>query len=123
MFRGIQDIVVARKANALRLVSAERAPRIRKDDDWKLVLSSGYFPGWSQKAALPQPAGNHAQHLAYRLLNPLSFIAFKMGRLRGGPRRNGAKGAYLDRYVTDPAAAGKQPTHFQRNPPGRGQRG
>ena len=26
---------------------------------------------------------------------------FKMGRLRGGPSRTGAKGAYLDRYVTD----------------------
>jgi len=25
----------------------------------------------------------------------------------------------MDRYVTDPAATGKQPTHFQRNPPGR----
>jgi hypothetical protein len=25
----------------------------------------------------------------------------------------------MDRYVTDPAAAGKQPTHFQRNPPGQ----
>ena len=24
-----------------------------------------------------------------------------MGRLRGGPSRTGAKGAYLDRYVTD----------------------
>ena len=37
----------------------------------------------------------------YRLLNPLRFVAFKMGRLRGGPSRIGAKGAYLDRYVTD----------------------
>jgi len=37
----------------------------------------------------------------YRLLNPLSFVPFKMGRLRGGPSRIGAKGAYLDRYVTD----------------------
>ena len=37
----------------------------------------------------------------YRLLNPLSFVAFKMGRLRGGPSRTGAKGAYLNRYVTD----------------------
>ncbi|HEX6565064.1 MAG TPA: hypothetical protein VF020_12310, partial [Chthoniobacterales bacterium] len=27
----------------------------------------------------------------------------------------------LNRYVTDPAGAGKQPAHFQRNPPGRGQ--
>jgi hypothetical protein len=39
--------------------------------------------------------------LVYRLLNPVSFVAFKMGRLRGGPSRTGAKGAYLDRYVTD----------------------
>jgi hypothetical protein len=37
----------------------------------------------------------------------MSFIAFKMGRLRGDPSR--AKGASLDRYVTDPAAAGKRP--------------
>ena len=37
----------------------------------------------------------------YRLLNPLSFVAFKMGRLRGGPSRTGARGAYLDRYVTE----------------------
>ena len=47
--------------------------------------------------------------IVYRLLNPLGFVAFKMGRLRGGPSRTGAKGAT------------KQPTHFQRNPPGRGQ--
>ena len=31
------------------------------------------------------------------------------------------EGAYLNRYVTDPAAAGRPPAHFQRNPPGRGQ--
>jgi hypothetical protein len=55
-----------------------------------------------------------------RLLNLLGFVAFKMGRLRGGPSRTGVKGANLDRYVTDPAAAGQQPTHFQGNPPGRG---
>src|SRR5262249_16405315 len=30
-------------------------------------------------------------------------------------------GAYLERYVTDPAAAGQPPAHFDRNPPGRGQ--
>jgi hypothetical protein len=35
--------------------------------------------------------------LVYRLLNPLSFVAFKMGHLRGGPSRTGAKGAYLAR--------------------------
>jgi hypothetical protein len=43
--------------------------------------------------------------LVYRLLNPLSFVAFKMGRLRDGPSRTGAKGAYpsaslLVRYVS-----------------------
>src|SRR5262245_22124165 len=31
------------------------------------------------------------------------------------------EGAYLERYVTDPAAAGQPPAHFHRNPPGRGQ--
>jgi hypothetical protein len=37
-------------------------------------------------------------------------------------RRQGARSeAYLDRYVTDPAAAGQPPAHFHRNPPGRGQ--
>jgi hypothetical protein len=30
-------------------------------------------------------------------------------------------GAYLNRYVTDPAGAGQPPAHFQRNPLGRGQ--
>src|SRR6202162_2870630 len=45
--------------------------------------------------------GQGASKLVYRLLNPLSFVAFKMGRLRGGPSRTGAKGAYQDRYVTD----------------------
>jgi hypothetical protein len=29
-------------------------------------------------------------------------------------------GRYLNRYVTDPAAAGQPPAHFQRNPLGRG---
>jgi hypothetical protein len=33
------------------------------------------------------------RQLVYRLLNPLSFVAFKMGRLRGGPSRTGAEGA------------------------------
>jgi hypothetical protein len=42
-----------------------------------------------------------------------------MGRLRGGPSRTGAKGAYLDRYVIDEQRS--KPAHFQRNPPGRGQ--
>jgi hypothetical protein len=34
--------------------------------------------------------------LVYRLLNPLGFVAFKMG----GPARR-EEGAYLNRYVTD----------------------
>ena len=37
----------------------------------------------------------------------------------GSPARR-EEGAYLDRYVIDPAAAEKQATHFQRNPLGRG---
>jgi hypothetical protein len=37
----------------------------------------------------------------YHTLNPLGFVAFKMGRLRGGPGRTSAKGAYLDRNVTN----------------------
>ena len=45
----------------------------------------------------------------HRLLNPLGLVAFKMGRLRGGPSRTGVRGAYLDRYVTDPATAGQSP--------------
>jgi hypothetical protein len=37
-----------------------------------------------------------------------------------GPAAAGREeGAYLNRYVTDPAAAGQPPAHFQRNPPGR----
>jgi hypothetical protein len=31
------------------------------------------------------------------------------------------EGAYLNRYVTDPAGAGQPPAHFHRNPLGRGQ--
>jgi hypothetical protein len=49
------------------------------------------------------------------------MVAFKMGRRQGGPSRTGTKGAYLNRYVTDPAAAGQPPAHFQRNPPGGAQ--
>jgi hypothetical protein len=30
------------------------------------------------------------------------------------------EGAYLNRYVTDPAMAGQPPPHFHRNPPGCG---
>jgi hypothetical protein len=33
--------------------------------------------------------------LVYRLLNPLSFVAFKMGRRQGGPSRTGGKGAHI----------------------------
>jgi len=29
--------------------------------------------------------------LVHRLLNPLGFVAFKMGRLRGGPSRTGLR--------------------------------
>jgi hypothetical protein len=29
------------------------------------------------------------------------MVAFKMGRRQGGPSRTSAKGAYLNRYVTD----------------------
>jgi hypothetical protein len=50
--------------------------------------------------------------------NTRHFVAIKMGRWHGGPgqtgapsrtggpSRTGAKGAYLNRYATDPAAAG-----------------
>ncbi len=39
-----------------------------------------------------------------------------------GPAAAGREeGACLNRYVTDPAAAGPPPAHFQRNPPGRAQ--
>jgi hypothetical protein len=44
-----------------------------------------------------------------------------MGRRQGGPSRTGAKGAYLNRYVTDLAIAGQPPAHFHRNPLGQGQ--
>ena len=56
--------------------------------------------------------------LVYRLLNPLGFVAFKMGRRQGGPSRTGGRGriskAIRNRRATQP------PAHFQRNPPGRG---
>jgi len=38
----------------------------------------------------------------------------------GRPARR-EEGAYLNRYATDPAAAGRPPAHFQHNPLGRGQ--
>ena len=35
----------------------------------------------------------------------MAFVAIKMGRRQGGPSRTGGgSGAYLNRYVTDPAA-------------------
>ena len=34
-------------------------------------------------------------YLVYRLLNPLSFVAFKMGRRQGGPSRTGGKRAHI----------------------------
>jgi hypothetical protein len=46
----------------------------------------------------------------------MCFVAIKMGRRQGA-----RSGAYLNRYVTDPAAAGQPPAHFHRNPLGRGQ--
>jgi hypothetical protein len=55
----------------------------------------------AQRVAMKMAGGCHDGSLVYRLLNPLNFVAFKMGRLRGGPSRTGAQGAYLDRYVTD----------------------
>jgi hypothetical protein len=46
-------------------------------------------------------------------INNVAFVAIKMGRRQGGPSRTGGKsGAYLDRYVTDPAAAGQPPPIF-----------
>jgi hypothetical protein len=51
----------------------------------------------------------------------MAFVGIKMCRRQGGPSRTGGKsGAYLNRYGTDPAAAGQPPAHFHRNPPGRG---
>src|ERR1700740_559621 len=40
--------------------------------------------------------------------------------VQNGPPARREEGAYLKRYVTDPAAAGQPPAHFQRNPLGRG---
>ena len=40
---------------------------------------------------------------------------------QNGPPARRKEGAYPERYVTDPAAAGQPPAHFHRNPPGRGQ--
>ena len=44
----------------------------------------------------------------------MAFVEIKMGRRQGA-----RSGAYLNRYVTDPASAGQPPAHFHRNPPGR----
>ena len=46
----------------------------------------------------------------------MAFVAIKMGGRQGA-----RSGAYLNRYVSDPATAGQPPAHFHRNPPGRGQ--
>jgi hypothetical protein len=52
----------------------------------------------------------------------MAFVAIKMGHRQGGPSRTGGnEGAYLNRYVTDPADAGQPPAHFRCNPPGRGE--
>ena len=51
--------------------------------------------------------------LVYRLLNPLGFVAFKMGRRQGGEEGRISK-SIRNRRATRP------PAHFQRNPPGRG---
>ena len=40
---------------------------------------------------------------------------------QNGPSARREEGAYLERYVTDPAGAGQPPAHFHRNPLGRGQ--
>jgi hypothetical protein len=45
--------------------------------------------------------------LVCHLLNPLSLVPFKKGRLRGGPSRIGARGAYLahsTRFLTRPVS-------------------
>jgi hypothetical protein len=44
-----------------------------------------------------------------------------MGRARRSEPDWRLEGAYLERYVTDPAAAGQPPAHFHCNPVGRGQ--
>jgi len=49
-------------------------------------------------------------------INNVAFVAIKMGRRQGARR-----GAYLNGYVTDPAAAGRSPAHSYRDPPGRGE--
>jgi hypothetical protein len=46
----------------------------------------------------------------------MALVAIKIGRRQGA-----RSGGYLNRYVTDPAAAGQPPPHFHRNPPARGQ--
>ena len=39
--------------------------------------------------------------LVHRTIYSWLMVAFKMGRWQGGPSRTGAKGAYLNLYVTD----------------------
>jgi hypothetical protein len=55
----------------------------------------------------------------HRLICSWHMGAFKVGRRQGGPSRTGAKGAYLNRYVTDEQRS--PPAHFQLNPLGRDQ--
>jgi hypothetical protein len=59
------------------------------------------------------------RELVYRLLNPLGFVAFKMGRRQGGPSRTGVRGR-ISKAIRNPRAT-RSPAHFQRNPLGRGQ--
>jgi len=65
-----------------------------------------YRPGVPFFAVVVQPAGPRTRNakipgaapgdgsklLMHRLLDPLSFVAFKMDRLRGGPSRTGTAG-------------------------------
>src|SRR5262245_49268224 len=50
---------------------------------------------------------------------PRNKHVFRCDQNRPPARRK--EGAYPERYVTDPAAAGQPPAHFHRNPLGRGQ--
>jgi hypothetical protein len=53
---------------------------------------------------------------------PTSNMASVVIKMGGGPAAAGREeGAYLNRYVTDPAAAGQPPAHFHRNPTGHSQ--
>src|SRR6202007_1260208 len=95
---------------------------------WRSCMRSGLvriFGGESNRAASfvyflnandgasRQNAAPREPQLVYRLLNPLGFVAFKMGRRQGGPSRTGVSGriskAIRNRGATQP------PAHFQRN--------